>query len=677
MEASSTNGISEDKEINSEPNIKTKKNARQKYRQEWTAQFSWIDKSSESEYKYYCKVCKQSFAASIKDAKRHSMTSKHKDHLERIEKKNVESITDFTKAVKTAELRLVAYIVEHNLPFSAIEHLPHLIRAVGNDINVMNAIKVGRTKCTAIIKNVLGTCSFNSLVEELRNSQFSLMIDESTDAGTIKHLALVVRVQEEDKTVDKFLHLLSISDASAKAMFNEIVDFFVKNDIPYEKNMVGFASDGANVMMGRHNSVVELFKKTIPSLFVLKCSCHSFALCVSYACKKIPEEVELLVRQLHNYFKFSSKKISEYKEFQEFCNLKPHKLLYPCQTRWLSLISVVNRVVEQWPALKLFFLNEINSSKNDQAQLIYKQMNNVFNYLFLLFLKIILPYFTDLNKDMQSEKPKIHELYGKIANLCRCIMEIFIDKNYIKQCKSLQTVQYKNPHNFVPLQNLDLGIEIENYLEKHSDIPLAEIEKFKLRCVDFLIESLDQIFQRFSFDRIDLQEMRTLIPTNIIYDSSSSIIPLAKQFSHVINNVQLPHLQKEWRVLRAEIANNMQIYEKITDYENFWKIISTFKAADDTPLFPLLTKLVHFINVLPHSSAAVERLFSFVNLNKTNKRNRLSTESLIGITHASRYFRFSSCFDFEIVDDMFDALSSDIYKANISLNESTSSTSFI
>ncbi|XP_039309173.1 uncharacterized protein LOC120358609 [Solenopsis invicta] len=500
------------------------------------------------------------------------------------------------------------------------------------------------------------------------------MIDESTDTGTIKHLALV-RIQEEDsKTVDKFLHLLPISDAAAKVMFNEIVDFFAKYNIPYEKNMVGFASDGANVMMGRHNSVVQLFKNKLPNLFVLKCSCKSFALCVSYACKKIPEEVELLVRQLHNYFKFSSKKISEYKEFQEFCNLKPHKLLHPCQTRWLSLISVVN-LVEQWPALKLFFINEINSSKNDQTQLIYKQINNVFNYLFLLFLKMILPYFTDLNKEMQSERPKIHELYGKIANLYRCIMEIFIDKNYIKQCNSLQTVQYKNPHNFISLQNLDLSIEIENYIEKHSDIPLAEIEKFKLRCVDFLIKSLDQVFLRFLFDRVDLQEMRTLIPKNIIY-FSNSIIPLAKQFSHVVSNTQLSDLQKEWSILQAEIANNMQSYEKITDYENFWKIMWTFKTADKViPLFPLLMKLVHFINVLPHSSAAVEKLFSFVNLNKTSKRNRLSIESLIGITHASRYFRTSFCFNFEIVDDMVDTLSSDIYKTNTSLNESTSSTS--
>jgi len=198
---------------------------------------------------------------------------------------------------------------------------------------------------------------------------------------------------------------------------------------------------------------------------------------------------------------------------------------------------------------------------------------------------MILPYFTDLNKDMQSERPKIYE-YGKIANLCRCIMEIFIDKNYIKQCKSLQTVQYKNSHSFVPLQNLDLGIEIENYIEKHSNISLAEIETFKLRCVDFSIESLDQIFQRFSFDRVDLWEMRTLIPKNIIYDFSSSIIPLAKEFSHVISDAQLPDLQNEW-CLRAEIANNMQSYEKIRNYETFWKIIWTFKTADDTLTFPL------------------------------------------------------------------------------------------
>jgi len=56
---------------------------------------------------------------------------------------------------------------------------------VGNDINVVNAIKIGKTKCSAIVNNVFDTCSFNSLVKKLQKSPFSLMIDEYTDIGSV------------------------------------------------------------------------------------------------------------------------------------------------------------------------------------------------------------------------------------------------------------------------------------------------------------------------------------------------------------------------------------------------------------------------------------------------------------------------------------------------------------
>jgi hypothetical protein len=39
------------------------------------------------------------------------------------------------------------------------------------------------------------------------------------------------------------------------------------------------------------------------------------------------------------------------KEFQIFCNVDPHKILRPAQTRWLSLLSVVRRILEQWEPL--------------------------------------------------------------------------------------------------------------------------------------------------------------------------------------------------------------------------------------------------------------------------------------------------------------------------------------
>lgn len=82
--------------------------------------------------------------------------------------------------------------------------------------------------------------------------------------------------------------------------------------------MVGFASDGTSVMMGCNNSVTKLlmllFKDKIPHLFIDMYLSFIHIVC-SYACKTMSESVELLVCQLYSYFKFSNKKITEYKEF--------------------------------------------------------------------------------------------------------------------------------------------------------------------------------------------------------------------------------------------------------------------------------------------------------------------------------------------------------------------------
>lgn len=54
----------------------------------------------------------------------------------------------------------------------------------------------------------------------------------------------------------------------------------------------------------------------------------------------------------------------------------------------------------------------------------------------------------------------------------------------------------------------------------------------------------------------------------------------------------------------------------------------SLKKGDDTHLFPNLNEFVKYLICLPHSSAAVERTFSAINLNKTKTRNRLNNETL-------------------------------------------------
>ncbi|CAH1099060.1 unnamed protein product [Psylliodes chrysocephalus] len=110
--------------------------------------------------------------------------------------------------------------------------------------------------------------------------------------------------------------------------------------------MIGFAGDNASVMMGKKTGVQAKFRELNEDIFILGCRCHSLHLCSSAACTKLPKSVEEFVRNLYNHFSNSPRRIDEFEEYQKFLQLKPHKLLRPAQTRWLSLqISFENRKI--------------------------------------------------------------------------------------------------------------------------------------------------------------------------------------------------------------------------------------------------------------------------------------------------------------------------------------------
>lgn len=69
------------------------------------------------------------------------------------------------------------------------------------------------------------------------------------------------------------------------------------------------------------------------------------------------------------------------------------------------------------------------------------------------------------------------------------------------------------------------------------------------------------------------------------------------------------------------------------------KYVFNLIDGNDNPVFSKMIKLVSYILTLPHSSAPVERIFSTINLNKTKTRNKLSTESLIGILHSKNIIK--------------------------------------
>lgn len=227
---------------------------------------------------------------------------------------------------------MAEFVAEHNIPFTIMEHLQKLIQAVCPESKISKWLKCGRTKSTSLVTNVIGARSKSHIIDDLKTNKFSILLDESTVRSALKHLAIFARIIKNTgnhfSVKDEFVTLIEVQIATAELLYNHVKQFFLENNIPYKENMIGYASDGANNMVGVNNSLKTKLTNDIPNLFVMTCICHSFHLCASYACLMLPRYIEDFARDVHNYINNSPKRLSIFKEFQIYLKIKPNKILH-------------------------------------------------------------------------------------------------------------------------------------------------------------------------------------------------------------------------------------------------------------------------------------------------------------------------------------------------------------
>ena len=93
------------------------------------------------------------------------------------------------------------------------------------------------------------------LTELCHSDHYSVMIDESTDISVIKELVIYARyLSASGEVKNVFLSIVELPNSTADVIEESLVSFLDKSSISLS-HLVGFASDGANVMTGCHNGV--------------------------------------------------------------------------------------------------------------------------------------------------------------------------------------------------------------------------------------------------------------------------------------------------------------------------------------------------------------------------------------------------------------------------------------
>ena len=167
------------------------------------------------------------------------------------------------------------------------------------------------------------------------------MIDERSDIHFQPHLAIIVKIfdNSENSIRQEILGITELQSTNSDAIFGKITELSSEFRLDLNK-CVAFASDGANVVAGRTNSVFTRMKEKNEHIIQLKCICHSLNLVVQKAFDVLPSSLSFLMKTIPKWFSKSHLRKSEYRKLFTSMNPDSETTRMPfdkySETRWLA-----------------------------------------------------------------------------------------------------------------------------------------------------------------------------------------------------------------------------------------------------------------------------------------------------------------------------------------------------
>ncbi|RXG59361.1 hypothetical protein Avbf_12032 [Armadillidium vulgare] len=409
--------------------------------------------------------------------------------------------------------------------------------------------------------------------------------------------------------------------ATGSQLHELLMTFLKDHGIPLG-NVIGFGCDSASTNVGGDNCIISRLRQDCPGIILMKCVCHSIHRASSDACKSLPQACEDLVKNIHSYFKHSSKRKAHLKEFQDFAEVEDHQILGVGITRWLSFFPAVQRILKQWDALLLFFTDMCSGERTHAAEQIYQTLSDPFMKLYYEFLEWILPKVTIMNELFQSSRVIVTSLHEKMEESYREILNAYMSPEYVAKTK-IEDIQPKFEEKYLPLANVYLGVKVNIGLRNSDVIAKPDlIHCFKLRCRDYLIHLCIGISDRFPFGDKLLVSLQVLHPKKALSlkerENTPSLLVLSDLCPRATTLCKLQDIDDEWRRLPMD-----QLPEDITQEEEvdvFWHKLSSFKSSEEVLKYKELPRFALSILALPHANADCERTFSKLNLTKNESQ---------------------------------------------------------
>lgn len=618
----------------------------------------WLERCPGDEEKGRCKVCLTILRPRLKDIRNHGKTKKHMKNMDpsafaELMKAEVKPPPPPPLGNKAASLKMAAHIACHS-SILTVDHLSTLIKDMTS-----KRFSLHRTKCSMLIRKVLGPEMHNEFLDDVRNSQYSLIIDESLEPSFEKQLRVVIRYysMRAQKIVTSFLGLLPLDGGQPDFM---VLNFLKQNRLDIG-NCCGLATDCSEEICEKNALVAKILEYN-PNIVHIKCMCHSLQICLNKAFRLLPRNLNFMIAETYTWFLHSSVRQQKYKNiYENICLGDPVlKILQLPDTAWLSVAPCLNKVLDNYDELKLYFQLAQSQENSYTAEILFHMFDDPVNKLYLSFLQPIINEFSRVYKQIELESGGSHRLAKEFMSLYKRLLQVIVKPDVFPSQTSMLDIDIGDAENQLGIASVDFGAKFSMVLSESIMIHPSQIDNAKQNCYEFVFALASQLKEILPHNMQILNSMSLLCPSVVLGSKKPrlSSLPFLALF-----NGDLIQLNNQWR--RLETIK----WQKASDAycEDFWGEVASHINEHGEHDFQDLGTFMVALLTLPLTNASVEKVFQQMNLVKSKPRNRMGQQLLENILRIRAYMKRNSicCDDFVPTEKMIDAFRADIYKSEV------------
>ena len=508
------------------------------FHSEYSEEFKFI-KPGKHCHEAFCGLCNSSFTISSGGKSaiiRHIENKTHIKNASSLPSSSIGQITNYTIKKDTleedkiiaAEDTLAFHKVFHHHSFSSNDCVSTLAPTIFPDSKIASKISNARTKCTAIVKNVLAPHTVSEAVKDINESSFYGVSTDASNHKAEKIFPLIVQYFSKVNGLQiKLLSVKSLPNETSDTISNFCSETVVELGMN-KNNCVAFGGDNTNTNFGGQQrrgkcNVYTKLKESMNGFMAgAGCPAHILHNAAQTAADVLSVDIEVIVMKIFSYFSIYTVRTERLKDFCDFVGINYEAVLSHSKTRWLSLINAVERIITIFEALKSYF-----NSEEKPPKILIDFFNNPLSEAYL-FLIHSFQYLLSTNiKKIEKRENSVIEVLSILNDLVKCVkekMDVKFIPLSVRSCLSKDEITNEQKTKF--------KLEVEDYYSTcHGYIMkwVYSLDEFKTYTWMLLKSNIPPAWDNVESSCVVLKEKGIKIDDNKLFCQWSSFKTLLEQ----------------------------------------------------------------------------------------------------------------------------------------------------